>query len=277
MNQTPDNLNQNKMPVLFIGHGSPMNAIEDNEFTRTWAEIAQAIPRPQAILSISAHWFTEGTRVNDAEHPKMIYDMYGFPRKLYELKYEAKGAQELARETRALLERVVRVDNSWGIDHGTWSVLCKMYPNADIPVFQLSIDSSASPAEHFQMGEELQALRAAGVLILGSGNVVHNLSRVNWDMKGGYPWADEFDLYIKHAILDRAYEDIINYKRAGESAQLAFHTLEHFDPLLYVLGATDGDDVVSVYNDARVMGAMSMTSYLFTDKSTMPKGTKGRD
>lgn len=190
-----------KMPVLFVGHGSPMNAIEDNFYSRNWVEIARQIPKPKAILAISAHWFTNGSRITDEAHPKMVYDMYGFPDELYEIVYKADGVPKLAHLTKDLIKRDVQVDNSWGYDHGTWSVLNKMYPQADIPVYQLSVDISASAEVHLQIGKEISSLREKGVLIIGSGNVVHNLAIINWDMEGGYPWAVDFDNYIKDKII----------------------------------------------------------------------------
>jgi 4,5-DOPA dioxygenase extradiol len=252
-----------KMPALFIGHGSPMNAIEDNKFTKVWEELAQRMPKPEAIIAISAHWYTDGTRITDDEQPKMVYDMYGFPEELYKVIYPSKGSPELAHMTMSLLNKEVIVDNSWGIDHGTWSVLRKMYPQADIPVFQLSIDRNADANTHFRIGQELSSLREKGVLIFGSGNVVHNLARVDWDMDGGYPWAVEFDNYIKENIINRQFENVIDYKNAGESSRLAFTTLEHFYPLLYVLGASNEEDKLTIYNETCNMGSLSMTGYLF--------------
>lgn len=252
-----------KMPVLFIGHGSPMNAIEDNEFTRSWVSIGEKITKPKAILSISAHWYTDGTRICDELHPKQIYDMYGFPRELYNLKYPVLGSPELAHITMELLHREVPIDNSWGIDHGTWSVLCHMFPKADIPVYQLSIDRKLDTEAHYMLGQELSSLRDQGVLVLGSGNVVHNLAKINWEQEGGYPWAEEFDNYIKEAILEGDYQKVIHYERLGKASELAFVTPDHFYPLLYVLGATGPNDKVEVYNDACVLGSLSMTGYLF--------------
>ncbi len=253
-----------KMPVLFIGHGSPMNAIEDNEFTKMWTAIGERMPRPKAILSISAHWFTDGTRICDELHPKQIYDMYGFPRELYELKYPVKGAPEYANITKGLLSPEVPIDNSWGIDHGSWSVLCRMFPDADIPVYQLSIDRRADAGTHYRLGQELASLRDQGILILGSGNIVHNLAKVNWDLEGGYPWAEEFDAYIKDAVLTSNHAKVIHYEQVGKASELAFYTTEHYDPLLYVLGAAGMDNKVEVYNDACILGSLSMTSYLFS-------------
>lgn len=253
----------NRMPVLFVGHGSPMNAIEDNAFTNEWMKIAEQLPTPKAILSISAHWYTSGSRLNDSQSPKTVYDMYGFPKKLYELKYEVSGAPELAHLTKDLLHKNTQIDNGWGIDHGTWSVLCRMYPKADIPVYQLSVDHNAPAEEHYKMGQDLSALRDKGVLIVGSGNVVHNLSQVDFDMDGGYPYAYEFDQYIKNHILRRNYENVIHYERAGKTANLAFPIPDHFYPLLYILGATEEGDKISIYNEACTLGSLSMTSYLF--------------
>ena len=252
-----------KMPAMFIGHGSPMNAIENNNFVLAWKETAEKIARPDAILSVSAHWVTNGTRVNDMEKPKIIYDMYGFPEELYQVSYNAPGAPELAHETMGLLSREVKIANDWGIDHGTWSVLCRMYPNADIPVYQLSLDLNASAEEHYRIGEEISSLREKGVLILGSGNVVHNLSRVDFSMQWGYPWAEKFDDYITEKIKKRQYKDVIDYQSAGEVSRQAFFTTEHFYPLLYVLGASRPDDRLTIFTDSCTLGAISMTSYLF--------------
>jgi len=252
-----------KMPILFVGHGSPMNAIGFNDYSRSWAKIAGDIPKPEAILAISAHWYTDGSRITDAVNPKMVYDMYGFPDELYKIEYKAKGSPELAYLTKNLIKKEVKIDNSWGYDHGTWSVLCKMYPDADIPVYQLSVDRNASADTHFQLGQEISALREKGVLIVASGNVVHNLSKINWDMEDGYPWAIEFDNYIKEKIIEKQYQDVINYKKAGKSSELAFFTPEHFYPLLYILGASKEDDRLSVFNNSCAMGSTSMTCYLF--------------
>lgn len=250
-----------KMPVLFVGHGSPMNAIEDNEFSRTWRDIGQRLPRPRAILAVSAHWYVSGTRVNDAAQPRQIYDMYGFPQALYRLKYDAPGAPDLAEEVRALVPAAI--DNRWGIDHGTWSVLCHMYPEADIPVTQLSIDYNAPAEAHYRMGQALRPLREKGVLIFASGNIVHELRRVAWDMEGGFSWADEFDGYIRRAIAEDRPEDVVRYERAGACAQEAFPTPDHFYPLLYALGAREAGEPMEIFTDKRVLGSISMTGYRF--------------
>lgn len=252
-----------RMPALFIGHGSPMNAIEENQFVKQWKVIGNKIPRPEAILSVSAHWFTKGTRITDAQAPNTVYDMYGFPDELYRIVYNAKGSPHFAHLTQTMVNRNVMIDNSWGYDHGTWSVLHRIYPSADIPVFQLSIDRDAPAGEHYKIGQQLSRLREQGVLIFGSGNIVHNLHRVNWQMKGGYSWAEEFDTYIKNNILERKDENIINYQKAGTSSTLAFTTLDHFAPLLYVLGALEQKESITVFNDSCTLGSLSMTSYLF--------------
>ena len=259
---------QSRMPVLFVGHGSPMNAIEDNEFSKGWREIAGRLPRPRAILSVSAHWTISGTHVNDELHPRTIHDFYGFPKPLYDVTYQPPGAPGAARAAAHLLSDgpdaiTASVDNSWGIDHGTWSVLRWMYPYADIPVFQLSIARRESRQHHLDIGRQLRPLRDQGILILGSGNVVHNLALADWGMAGGFDWADDFDQYIRDSVIDGRFDDVVNFHRAGNSVARAFTTTEHFDPLLYVLGAVDGRDQVAVFNEARIMGSLSMTSYLF--------------
>lgn len=240
-----------------------MNAIEENQFSAQWKQLGARLPRPQAILSVSAHWFTPGTKIADSPAPKMIYDMYGFPDELYRITYNAPGSPHTARLAKELIGDGVQIDNSWGLDHGTWSVLRWIYPDADIPVFQLSVDRHASAKAHFEIGRKLRTLREQGVLIFASGNVVHNLARVNWDMDGGYSWAEEFDDYIKRNILSRNAGSVIGFEQSGPSSSFAFTSLDHFAPLLYALGASDKKDSVTVLNDSCVLGALSMTSYLF--------------
>jgi 4,5-DOPA dioxygenase extradiol len=239
-----------------------MNAIENNEYTRVWETLGEKIPKPKAILSVSAHWFKDGTRVSDAENPETIYDMYGFPQELYDIVYGAKGSPAFAQETKRLIGGV-SIDNSWGLDHGTWSVLHRVYPAADIPVFQLSVDKNAWPQEHYEIGRKIKSLRELGVLVFGSGNIVHNLSRLDWQPESCYDWAREFDGYIKSSIMDRNFENVIRFENAGKSAGMAFNTLDHYAPLLYVLGASDEKDKITVFNDSCTMGSISMTSYLF--------------
>ena len=254
-----------KMPMMFIGHGSPMNAIEDNSYTRSWREIAKKIPKPESIVSISAHWYTKGTKIMNEENPKTVYDMYGFPKELYEILYNVPGNPKLAENVKNLITKQSVFDNSWGIDHGTWSVLVHMYPERDIPVFQISIDASAPPEVHYQTGKELKSLRDQGVLLFGTGNIVHNLRMIDWGMDDrGFDWAYKFDDYIRENIENRNHENVINYLSLGETAKLAVPTPDHFNPILYILGAYDKEDKISTYNNSSMMGSLSMTSYLFS-------------
>lgn len=249
-----------KMPVVFVGHGSPMNAIEDNIYTRGWEELGEKIPRPKAILSISAHWQTRGTRVNDLNKPKQIYDFYGFPRELYEVIYEVNGSEELAKRVVDILGESVSVDNSWGIDHGSWSVLSRIFPKADIPVVQISLNYDMTPCEHFELGKSLSVLRDEGYLIFGSGNIVHNLGMIDWRLSGGFSWAEEFDNRVKKHLLSNDYEPLLEY---GNGGTLPVPTREHYLPLLVCLG-TVGDSVeVEIFNESCVLGSISMTSYIF--------------
>ncbi len=256
-----------KMPVLFVGHGSPMNAIEDNDYTRAWREIAERIPKPEVILSVSAHWYTKGTRINNAENPKTVYDMYGFPQRLYEVEYNVAGSPDTARRSKELISRETNYDVTWGTDHGTWSVLVHMYPAKDIPVFQISVDARAPAETHYKIGQQLNSLRDQGVLIFGSGNVVHNLRMIDWD-KGnvGFNWAYEFDEYVHQNIIAKNHDQVLRFRELGDIARLAVPTPDHFYPLLYALGASDQRDVVSVYNQSAEMGSLTMTSYLWEDK-----------
>lgn len=252
-----------KMPLLFVGHGSPMNAIEDNIYTRAWREMAKKIPKPKSIVSVSAHWYTKGTKIMNEKQPATIYDMYGFPKELYEIIYNSPGNPKLAGQTKNLITKESVFDNSWGIDHGTWSVLVHMYPERDIPVFQISIDAEAPAEVHYQIGRELRSLREEGVLLFGTGNIVHNLRLVDWDIKDeGFDWAYEFDDFIRENIKQAKHEEIINYESLGETAKLAVPITDHFNPILYILGASDKEDKVSIYNNSCMMGSLSMTSYL---------------
>lgn len=251
------------MPTIFIGHGSPMNIIENNTFVRGWRQIAAALPKPQAILAVSAHWYTDGTRVMDNERPRTIHDFYGFPEQLYAITYPAPGAQGLAKKTRDVLGNGAVLDRSWGLDHGTWCVLKTMYPEADIPVVQVSVNRRASAEEHFAFGKKLQDLRSEGVMIFGSGDVVHNLGMIDFSRNDGYDWAYEFDDKIAECIRSKDMENVIGYTKFGRSAELAVPTPDHFSPLLYVLGAVEATDRLQIYNQACVMGSLSMTSYVF--------------
>jgi 4,5-DOPA dioxygenase extradiol len=248
------------MPTLFIGHGSPMNAIEDSEFSRAWAEVARSLPKPKAILCVSAHWQTAGTRVTAMEQPRTIHDFYGFPPELFEKRYPAPGSLELARLTvETLKDSHAQLDSEWGLDHGAWAVLCQMYPNADVPVVQLSLDERRAPAAHYELGRELRGLRKKGVLVIGSGNIVHNLREVAWG-DTAYDWALDFDARMKDLILSGDHKAIIDYSKLGRAAHLAVPTLEHYLPLLYVLGAQDKTEGVSFFADKVTLGSMSMRS-----------------
>jgi 4,5-DOPA dioxygenase extradiol len=257
-------MDRTKAAAVFIGHGSPMNAIEDNDFTRGWEKLSAELPRPEAVLAVSAHWYVKGSRITDAPKPKMVYDMYGFPQELYQLRYEPAGSPETAREAVKAISIPVTVDNGWGLDHGAWSALSRMYPKADIPVLQLSVDSSAPAETHYRIGRELGALRDRGVMILGSGNVVHNLGNLDWYSGGGAPWADEFDAWVSERVRGRLYSELLDYGAAGRAARLSVPTPDHYFPLLYVLGASREDDALSVANEARIMGSLSMTCYSFS-------------
>ena len=250
----------NRMPVLFIGHGSPMNAIEDNEFSRAWLAAGKALPHPKAILCISAHWESEGTQVTAMEKPKTIYDFYGFPPELYASSYPAPGSPELASRVRDLVKPIsVRLDQAWGLDHGTWSVLTRLFPAADVPVVQLSLDVNKNPQQHYDLGRQLHSLRDEGVLILGSGNLVHNLRMLNWD-DTAINWAVEFDANVRQWILDHNHEPIIQYQKQGQTAALAINSAEHYKPLLYVLGASDPEEPIQFFAEKITMGSISMRS-----------------
>lgn len=251
-----------KMPVLFVGHGSPMVALEDSNITRAWKKIAENIPQPKAILAISAHWYGDDNRIQSDQKPKQIYDMYGFPMELYEIKYEPKGDLPLTKRVQELLGSSLTIDDDWGIDHGTWSVLVHMYPKVDIPVVQLSINMKASGKQLFEIGERLMPLRDEGVLLFGTGNIVHNLRKAKWGMEDGTPEANEFDQWVKERILERDVDAIMNYK-AHPLAPYAAPTPDHFIPLLYILGATSAGDEITVFNEVRQLGSISMTGYLW--------------
>lgn len=253
------------MPVLFLGHGSPMNAIEDNSFTRGFSSVASGIRKPEAILCISAHWVTRGTYVTAMEKPRTIHDFSGFPRELYEVQYPAPGRPKLAEEIMKMVGRVqVMPDYQWGLDHGTWSVIKHMYPKADIPVVQLSLDMNLSSHDHYELAKELEVLREKEVLVLGSGNMVHNLSRVAWDKLNedeyGYDWAIEANEKMKKFILEGDYQQLIDYPVQGETFRLAIPTPEHYLPLLYVLALKSGNEKIRVFNDKLVGGSLSMAS-----------------
>ena len=249
-----------KMPVLFIGHGSPMNAIEDNIYTEGWKSIAGNLPLPKAILCISAHWQTKGTQVTFMEKPETIHDFGGFPEKLFQTQYPAPGSPEYAGKTiNAIHKTTVAKNMDWGLDHGTWSILLPMFPKANIPVFQLSMDYTQPPQYHYELAAELKALREEGVLIVGSGNIVHNLGMMRLDNKA-YDWNKEFDSTIRKYISVGDHKSIINYDKLGQVAKLAVPTNEHYLPLLYALGASEKAEAFSFYNEDSQLGSVSMTS-----------------
>ncbi len=254
-----------KMPVLFMGHGSPMNGIEDNEFSQYWAKLGKEIPEPKAVLVISAHWLTKGTHITAMEHPKTIHDFGGFPKELFAVQYPAPGSPAIAKETVDLVQQTnVGLDHDWGLDHGTWTVVRHMYPNANIPVLQLSIDYHQPASYHYSLAQELQALRKKGVLIMGSGNMVHNLRMVAWDKMNvpnyGYDWAQEMNETFKKLIRSKDHTPLMNYESMGKAALLAIPTPDHYYPLIYTLGLQDNKDEVEFFNDRLVAGSLTMTS-----------------
>lgn len=249
-----------KMPVLFIGHGSPMNAIENTVWSEVWKKVGEAVPRPRAILSVSAHWLSEGTRVHAAEKPKTIHDFYGFPKALYDMTYPCPGSPADAKGTAKIITRAqVAEDLDWGIDHGTWIVLARMFPKADIPVFQLSIDISKPSEFHYELGKELRALREKGILIMGSGNIVHNLGRVNFDPNAKpFDWALEFDDVSKKLLEAGDDTSLIHYEKLGHAAKLSVPTPDHYWPLLYILGARDEKEKLEFLTEGVTFGSVSM-------------------
>ncbi len=260
-----DNLaEQNEsMPLLFIGHGSPMNGIEDNEFSTRWQQMGKEIPKPKAVLCVSAHWLTHGTFITAMEQPKTIHDFGGFPQELFKVQYPAPGNPQLAKETASLIRKTnVGLDHDWGLDHGTWTVVKHMYPKAVIPVLQLSIDYHKPGQYHYDLARELSELRKKGVLIIGSGNMVHNLSMVAWDKPATFTfdWAQEMNSVFKKHITDNNHQPLINYQQLGKSAELAIPTPDHYYPLLYILGLKGKSEKVSFFNDKALMGSLTMTS-----------------
>jgi len=243
------------MPVLFVGHGNPMNAIEKNEYHNKWGELGKSLPKPKAILVVSAHWLTRGTKVTAMEKPKTIHDFGGFPKELFDAQYPVNGSPEFAKKVQSLVTKTkVQSDFEWGLDHGTWSVLLPMFPNADIPVFQLSIDYSQPPQYHYDLAKELSALRKKGVLIIGSGNIVHNLGMIEWGGKA-FDWAIEFDTKIKNFIDEKNHDGIIHYEKLGKIAQLAVPTNDHYLPLLYSLALQEKNESISYFNEKFEMGS----------------------
>ncbi len=256
---------EEKMPVLFIGHGSPMNAIEDNIFSKRWQQMGKEIPTPKAVVVVSAHWLTKGTMVTAMPNPKTIHDFGGFPQALFDVQYPAPGSPELATEIQKLITNpAVELDHDWGLDHGTWSVVKHMYPDADIPVLQLSIDYYKPAAYHYELAKQLLALRKKGVLIIGSGNMVHNLRMVAWDKLNepeyGFDWALEMNDVFKNKISNGFHKELIQYEKLHKAATLAIPTPDHYYPLLYILALQTDNDKVEFFNDKAVGGSLTMTS-----------------
>lgn len=249
-----------KMPALFIGHGTPMNAIDTNQFSRTWKSLGRTLPKPRAILCISAHWETHGTRVTIMKYPETLHDFSDFPLELYQKRYPAPGAPEFAEITRKLIHKThVEPNLEWGLDHGAWSVLCQMYPWADIPVFELSLDRSKPPRYHYELGRELAPLRDQGVLIIGSGNMVHNLNAI--ESAGQiHNWASDFDETLKEMILKHNHDALIRYEHLGPEVHLAIPSNEHYLPLLYILALQGQNEPLQFFNEAITHGSISMRS-----------------
>ncbi|MEY4723494.1 MAG: hypothetical protein RLZZ324_1007 [Candidatus Parcubacteria bacterium] len=253
-----------RMPLLFLGHGNPMNAVEDNAWTAAWTRLGMELPRPQAVLCLSAHWLTEGVAVHTAAHPKTLHDFYGFPPELYAVRYGCPGAPTQAEAARELLR--AEADTEWGLDHGSWSVLKRMYPDADVPVFQVSLDVRKSDREHFDLGAHLAALRERGVLIIGSGNLVHNLGRISFAPDAHpFDWAVEFDALAAGRIAQGDYESLIDYRALGTAAHLSVPTPDHYWPLLSVLGAAraaGANEKAQFPTEGIALGSVSMRAVL---------------
>jgi len=249
-------------PALFIGHGSPMNAIEDNEFSKGWNAMAKSFPKPEVILCISAHWETNGSFVTAMEHPRTIHDFGGFPKELFAVEYPAPGCPELADHIINTIKTTsVKPNLAWGIDHGCWSVVMKMYPDADIPVVQLSLNRDATIKSHYDLGEELISLRNKGILIIGSGNIVHNLRLIDWyNSNDGHEWAIKANEQLKQLIVNNDIDSLVDYQSLSKEVQLAIPTPDHYYPLLYILGVRKENEAISFFNDKCVYGSLSMTS-----------------
>jgi 4,5-DOPA dioxygenase extradiol len=266
LNRLTEPLNSTgEMPVLFIGHGSPMNAIEENEFVTGWRNIGKTLPKPKAILCVSAHWETKGTYVTAMEKPITIHDFGGFPRELFDVQYPAPGSPDIAKEIKnKFKETEVGLDENWGLDHGCWSVMKHLYPVADVPIVQMSLDYYQSPQYHYDLAKELSSIRKKGVLIIGSGNMVHNLGLVSWEKINepgfGYDWAIEANEKIKKYILSDDHKSLIDYKSQGRAINMAVPTPEHFLPLLYSLALKKDNEIVTLFNDKAVAGSLTMTS-----------------
>ncbi|MBO6211576.1 4,5-DOPA dioxygenase extradiol [Algoriella sp.] len=252
-----------KMPVLFLGHGSPMNAIEENIFVEGWRNIGKSIPKPNAIICISAHWETKGTKVTALQQPKTIHDFYGFPQALFDVQYPAPGSPELADEIKNLIKTSdVELDKMWGFDHGSWSVIKFLYPEADVPMIELSLDVYKTPKQHYELAKELNALRRKGVLIVGSGNVVHNLRAMDWhNPTGGFDWAIEANETFKEIVTSNDHQQLFNFFEKGPAFNMAVPSLEHYLPSIYSLALQEKDEEVTLFNDQLIYGSLGMLSF----------------
>lgn len=251
------------MPVIFVGHGNPMYAVEENEYAENWQNLGGKLPKPQAVAVISAHWETVGTKVTAMEKPRTIHDFYGFPKELFEVKYNAPGSPTLAREIVAKIKKTkIELDTDWGLDHGTWAVLRHLYPMADVPIIQISLDRTKSVEQHFELAKELKFLRSQDVLVIGSGNIVHNLRMVNFRQTNGYDWAEKANEILKETILSKDFQSLINFETLGKEVLLGIPTPEHYLPLLYVLSLKNEDEKIEFFNDKVELGSISMTSLM---------------
>lgn len=253
-------------PIIFLGHGSPLNAIANSPFTQALSHLPTQFPTPKAICCISAHWQTRGIQILESPQPKTIHDFIGFPDPLYQIQYPAPGSPQYAKETSLILaDHDPHLTSQWGLDHGTWSVLRHMFPKANIPVYQLSLDLSRSPADHFKVAQELTELRKKGVWIVGSGNVVHNLGRLDWDNPTkGYDWAHIFDTYVKDALINDQPDRLIHLEKGGAEAHLSVPTLDHYLPLLYLLGLRQPTDTLTFPYEGFEYGGISMRAVLLS-------------
>ncbi len=251
-------------PALFIGHGSPMNVIQDNTFTRRLLEIGKNLPKPKAILVISAHWYTKGSWVSTNPFPQTIYDFGGFPKELYEIKYPAPGSPEYADILIKAVEKVtIQSDHEMGLDHGAWTILHFLFPNANVPVFQMSMDYTKGPAYHYELGKELLELRKKGVMIIGSGNIVHNLRAINWNEPNGHhDWALEFDNVVKDKLSTRDHTSLINYDKLGKAAMLSVPSNDHYLPMMYILGLQQKNEEVVTLHEGFEMGSISQRAFI---------------
>lgn len=260
--------NSEKMPVLFLGHGSPMNGIEENEYVKAFKAQGKKLSKPNAIVVVSAHWETKGTYVTAMENPRTIHDFGGFPKALYDVQYPAPGNPKLAKEIAGFVEpeKTVHLDDKWGLDHGSWTVVKHLFPNADVPIIQLSLDYALTPQQHYELAAQLKRLRKKGVLIIGSGNMVHNLRKIDFskiNQKYGYDWAIEADEKMKKWIREGDHKKLIDFKNQGSAFNLAIPTSEHFLPLLYTLALKDEKDETTIFNDSPLAGSITMTSVKF--------------